>query len=111
LRSSVQAGQVLVHLPLPVWPVVAALGAPVVEGDGNAFRARHVRQAIRRRAVLPGRVPGGQVDVAPAQLVQVPGVGQAGDVVDGVVEIEVVVVVAVHEAPDVVDAGKGQAAT
>ena len=49
------------------------------------------------------------MDVALAQVGQVVGVAQAGHVVDGVVEVEVVVVVPVHETPQVVHAGEREA--
>src|SRR6266404_4301692 len=41
LRGSGQAGDVFTHLVLPVRPVVAAFGAPVVKRMANTFRGEH----------------------------------------------------------------------
>src|SRR5438477_8008940 len=90
-----QAADVRVHLPLPVWPIVAAVGTPVVQMMGDASGAQHLREPVGRAAVLVGPAPGGQVDVALLEVGEVVRVAEAGHVVDGVVEVEVVVVVPV----------------
>src|SRR6185295_15700791 len=98
------------HLTLPIGPIVPAVGTPVVERMRNAARAQDLGEPPRGHTVFVGPVAGGQVDVALPQVVQEVPVREVRHVVHGVVEVEVVVVVAVHEAPDVVDAGQGQAA-
>ena len=108
--SSTAGVSVLVELLLPERPVVAAVGAPVVDRVADAARPQHARELVGRAGVLEGAVAGDEPDVVLRQLLQVPGIAQARHVVDGVVEVEVVVVVPVHEAAQVVDPGQAQAA-
>src|ERR1700724_2727367 len=107
--SSKQAVHVHVHLPLPVWPIVSTVGAPVVKIVGDTPSPQDLREPEGGTAVLERAAPRGEMDVALTKVREVVGVAQVGDVVDGVVEIEVVVVVPVHEPAEVVDAGEGQA--
>src|SRR2546425_10227369 len=94
---------------LPVWPIVAALGAPVVEMVRDAPGPEDVGEPVGRAAVLVWPAPRREVDVALMEVGEEVGVAQVGHVVDGVVEVEVVVVVPVHEPAEVVHAGEGQA--
>src|SRR5947208_16391388 len=87
-------GEVLPDLMTPVGPVVAALCAPVVEVMAHAARAEDPRQAVRLLRMLPRTGAGRQVDVARRQMVQRRAVAEIGPVVDGMVEVEVGVVVA-----------------
>lgn len=104
-----KAGDVFAHLVLPEGPVVAALGAPVVEGVANALAGEDFRKAVGGAAILPRAGAGGDVNIARSKLAENPGIVKIGEVVDGIVEIKIVVVHAVHEIADVVDAGHGEA--
>src|SRR6185436_11314698 len=53
-RLEGQARQVGVHLVLPVGPVVAAVGAPVVHRVGDAPAPQDLREPVRRSRVLVG---------------------------------------------------------
>ena len=88
---------------VPIRPVVAALGTPVVERVVHALAPQDLGQLIRRPAVLERTVPGDDTDVAARQILVHPGIAQVGEIVDGVVEIEVVVVHPTHRAAHVVD--------
>src|SRR6185503_15735269 len=101
---------VFVHLVLPVGPIVPAVRPPVVHRVRDPLGAQDLGQPPGRPAVLVRAVARGQADVALREALQVPRVAQARDVVHGVVEVEVVVVVPIHELADVVDAGEGEAA-
>ena len=48
----------------PVWPVVAALGAPVVEMMGDAFSRKDGGEVVGGAAVFPRAGAGGDVDIA-----------------------------------------------
>ena len=76
---------------------------------GDTPGPEDLRQPVGRAAVFVGPAPRGEVDVALMEMREKVGVAQVGHVVDGVVEVEVVVVVPVHEPPEVVHAGEGQA--
>ncbi len=105
-----QAGDVFAHLVLPVGPVVAALGAPIVERVADAFAGEDFGEAVGGAAVLPRACAGGDVDVAGGELSEEPRIAEVREIVHGIVEIEIVVVHAVHEVADVVDAGHREAA-
>src|SRR5713226_3645476 len=109
-RESEQAGNVLAHLVLPIRPVVPALRTPIVEGVANALRGEHFGEAIRRARVFPLAGAGGNVNVAGGELLEHPRIAEVGQVIDGIVEVKVVVVHSVHEIFQVVDAGHGEAA-
>ena len=79
---------------LPRGPVPVLSPATQSAGSPARMRAMPVRTALR---------PAGRLLVELRQLVEVPGVGQALHVVDGVVEIEVVVVQAVGGDVELVD--------
>src|SRR6266404_1457034 len=106
---SEKLGDVFAHLVFPVRPVVATLGAPVVQRMANSLAGKNFREAVSRPAVFPLSRTGGDVNVARGDLFVEPGIAHIGEVVDGVVEIKVVVVHAVHEIFHVVDAGHGKA--
>src|SRR5262249_6668317 len=101
---------VFTHLVLPIGPVVASQRAPVVERMTNAFARKEFGKAIGGTTVLPRAVASRKMDVAGRQLLIDPGVAEVCDVVGGIVEIEVVVVDAVHEVFEVVDTGHGETA-
>ena len=95
---------------LPVRPVVSAKGSPIVEMMANPAAREDARQPVCLAAVLERAGSGGDVNVARRQMAEQPRIRDVGHVVDRVVEVEVVVVGAVHEAFHVVDAGKRVAA-
>src|SRR3954464_7049909 len=86
------SAQVLVELMIPVRPVVAAERAPVVEVMANAAARQNVRHSIGFIAALPWPAAGHEVDVARRQVAELPWVGCVGHVIDGIVEVEIVVV-------------------
>ena len=61
---SEEAGDVFAHHVLPVGPVVAAVGAPIVEGVVNVFAGEDFGEAIRGAGICPLPGAGGDVDVA-----------------------------------------------
>src|SRR2546423_14057363 len=98
------------HLVMPVGPFVAAFRTPVVEVMWNAGAGEDFGHSVGGAAVFPGAGAGREVDVAGGELLEEPGVGLVGHVIDRAVEIEVVVVHSVHGIAHVVDAGEGVAA-
>src|SRR5882672_4928559 len=113
LRTTIDSeklGDVFAHLVFPIRPVVAALGAPVVERMADAFAGKYFGEAVGWSAVFPLARTGGDVNVARGDLFVEPGIAHIGEVIDGVVEIKIVVVHAVHEILHVVNAGHGKAA-
>ena len=109
-RRLEKAGNVFAHLALPEGPVVAAFGAPVVNGVANAFAGEDFGKAIGGATVFPRAGAGDEVDVAGIVLLEIPAVGEVGKVINGIIEVGIVVVHAVHEIPEIVDAGHGKAA-
>src|SRR5260370_22016016 len=101
---------VFAHLMLPVRPVVATLRAPVVQRVTDTFAGENFGEAIGRPAVLPRTRGGAKVNITTCDLVIEPGIAGVRKVVNGVVEIKIVVVHPVHEIPQVVDAGHREAA-
>jgi IMP cyclohydrolase len=89
---------------------VAALVAPVVDGVADVFAAEDFGEAIGGAAVFPLAGTGDEVDVASGKLLVEPGIGEVGEVVDGIVEIEIVVVHAIHKRAEIVNAGHGETA-
>ena len=89
---------------------MAALGTPVIYGMADALAGQDFGEAIGGAAMLPRSGAGDEVNVAGSELLVIPGIGEIAEIVDGIVEIEIVVVHAVHEIPEVVDAGHGEAA-
>lgn len=87
---------------------MASFGAPIVNGVANAFAGEDFGEAIGGGAVLPRAGAGDEVDVAGIELLVKPAIGKAGKIIDGIIEIKVVVVQAVHEIPEIVDAGHGE---
>jgi len=61
---SEEAGDVFAHHVLPVGPVVAAVGAPIVEGVVNVFAGEDFGEAIRGAGIFPLPGAGRDVDVA-----------------------------------------------
>jgi hypothetical protein len=83
---------------------MAAAGAPVVQVVADALLREDFRQRVRMPAVLPRAGARHQPDFAARELLEDPRVAQVREVVDGIVEVEVVVEHAAHEALQVVDA-------
>src|SRR5690349_10089630 len=50
------------------------------------------------------------MNIAGGEVAVSPGVGKIGDVVYGIVEIKIIVVHAIHEVLEIVNAGEGEAA-
>src|SRR5882672_1629615 len=107
---SIELGDILAHLVLPVRPVVAALWAPVVERVANVLLREDAGKMIRGAGIFPLAGARGQVNVTGTELVVNPRIGKILDVVDGIVEIKIIVVQAVHEITEVVNAGHREAA-
>ena len=76
----------------------------------DALAGKDFGEAIGGAAVFPLAGAGGEMDVAGADLLVKPGIAHVREIIDGIVEIEIVVVQAVHEIADVVNAGHGEAA-
>ena len=110
LGTSEEAGDVFAHLVFPVRPVVATLRAPVVEGVVDAFAGENVGEAIGGAAVFPLAGAGADVNVATGKLIVDPGIAEVGEVVDGIVEVKIVVVKTVHKIAQIVNAGHCEAA-
>jgi hypothetical protein len=89
---------------------VTALGAPVVQMMSNAAIPEDLRHSVGRPAVLPWATAGHEADVATRVLMEKPGVTLVSHIVDRVIEVEVVVIHAVHGVPHVVDARERVAA-
>src|SRR5947207_6500349 len=102
-RSLVVRADVLPHLVMPVGPFVPALLAPVVQMMSNAAVPEDLGHSIGRPAVLPRATAGYEPNVATAVLVEIPGVILVSHVVHRIVEVEVVVIHAIHGVPHIVD--------
>src|SRR2546430_5151629 len=89
---------------------MAALRAPVVQRMADALAGENFGESVARTAVLPRPRSGAEVNVATCDLLIEPGIAGVRQVIDGIVEIKIVVVHAVHEVPQVVDAGHREAA-
>lgn len=89
---------------------MAAFGAPVVERMMDALARKNFGEAIGRAAVFPLASARAEMDIAGADLVVEPWIAHIREIIDGIVEIEIVVVHAVHKVANVVDAGHGEAA-
>src|SRR6267378_5648740 len=76
----------------------------------DAFAGKNFGEAVGWPAVFPLARAGGDVNVARGDLFVEPRIAHIGEVVDGVVEIKIVVVHAVHEILHIVDAGHGETA-
>src|SRR5204863_9683894 len=98
-------GDVLAHLVFPIRPVVAALRTPVVERVADPLAGENFREAVGGPAVLPGTRTGADVNVATGDLLIEPGIAGVREVIDGTVEIKIVVVHAVDEVPHIGDPG------
>src|ERR1700720_1021269 len=108
--NSEKLRDVLAHLVLPVRPVMAALRSPVVERVADPLAGQNFREAVGGPAVLPGARTGADVNVATGDLLIEPGIAGVREVIDGIVEIKIVVVHPVHEVPHIVDPGHREAA-
>src|SRR5581483_8380656 len=95
---------------MPVRPFVPAFRTPVVEMMSNAAIPEHFGHSVSGPAVLPRTTAGHEPDVATRVLVEIPGITLVRHVVDRVIEIEVIVVHAVHGVPHVVEARQRVAA-
>src|SRR4029078_13053054 len=89
---------------MPVGPFVAAFRAPVVQMMSNAAIPENLRHSVGRAAVLPWTTAGYESDVATRVLMEIPWVTLVGDIVHGVIEIEIVIVHSIHGVSHVVDA-------
>src|SRR5882757_2531992 len=76
----------------------------------DAFAGKNLREVVGRPAVFPRAGARRDVNVTSSDLLVEPGVAGVREVIDGIVEIKIVVVHAVHEVPQVVDPGHGEAA-
>src|SRR6266481_2036120 len=105
-----QFSYVLPHLVLPVGPVVAALGPPVVERMADALAGENLGEPVGRAAVLPLARSRADVNVASRKLAEEPRIAQIRKIIDRIVEVEIVIVHSVHEILHVINAGHGEAA-
>src|SRR5258708_35233583 len=87
-----------------------ALRAPIIKRMANPFAGENFREAVGWSAVFPRTSTGRNVNVATGNLFVEPGVTCIRKIVDGIVEVEIIVVHAVNEVPQVVYAGHGEAA-
>src|SRR5579859_8076668 len=94
---------------LPVWPVVAAHGAPIIERVANVLVGEDAGEMISGPGVFPLAGAGAQMNVAGSELAVDPRIGKIGNVVDGIIEIKIVVVQAVHKIAQIVNAGHREA--
>ena len=106
----IEMGNVFAHLVLPVWPIVSAFRAPIVEGMANSLVGENSGEMVSRAGIFPGASARGEMNIAGSELVVNPGVGKILDVIGWIVEIEIVVVHAVHEVAQVINTGHGEAA-
>src|SRR4029077_9438137 len=95
---------------MPVGPFVPALEAPVVQMMSNAAVPEDLGHSVGRTAVLPWTTAGYKPDVATRVLMEIPRVTLVSHIVDRVIEVEVVVIHAVHRIPHIVDARERVAA-
>src|SRR4029453_6797276 len=98
------------HLVMPEGPVVSPLRAPVVQMMSNAAIPENLGHSVGRPAILPRTTTGHEPDIATRVLIEKPGVTLVGHIVHRVIEVEVVVIHAVHRIPHVVDARERVAA-
>jgi hypothetical protein len=87
---------------------VAALGSPIIDGVTDALLGENIGELIGWTTMLPRTTAGDQVNVARGELVVIPGIREIGEVVDGIVEIEIIVVHPVHEILKIIDARHGE---
>src|SRR5260370_22643391 len=97
--ASKKLRNIFAHLVLPIRPVVAALRAPIVQQVPDSLAGKNFREAVRGSTVLPRARAGGNVNVATGNLLVEPGIARVGKVIDRIVEIEIVIVHAIHEVP------------
>ena len=95
---------------MPIGPFVSAFRAPVVQVMSDAAVPENLRHPVRGPAVFPRATAGHEVDVATGVLKEIPWVTLVGHIVHGVIEVEVVIIHAVHGVPHVVDARERVAA-
>src|SRR5690348_457155 len=105
-----QAEYIFAHLVFPIRPVMAALRAPIVERMANALAGKHFGEPVGGAAVFPGAGTGGKVDVAGGDLLVEPWIAHIREIIDWIVEIEIVIVHAVHKIAHVVHAGHSKTA-
>src|SRR5678816_3287544 len=84
------------HLVVPIGPFVAAFRTPIVEVMSYPGVPENLGHLIGRTRHFPWATAGGEVDVATGELFSEPWIVLVRHVVDGVIEVEVVVVHAVH---------------
>src|SRR3954470_22197361 len=98
------------HLVMPVGPFVPAFRAPVIEVVSYAAALEHLGHSVSGAGDLPWAAASGEVDVAGRKLLEEPGIILVGHVVDGIIEVEVVVVHSVHGIAQIVNARERVAA-
>src|SRR5215475_389958 len=76
----------------------------------NALVRENTGEMIRRAGVFPRTRASREMNIAGCQLAVNPGIGKILNVVYRIVEIKIVIVHAVHEIAQIVDAGHGKAA-
>src|SRR5438477_11128851 len=95
-NSLVVRPDVFPHLVMPVGPFVPALRAPVVQVMSNAPVPEDLGHSVGRPAILPRATAGREPNVATGVLVEIPGVILVSHVVYRIVEVDVVVIHAIH---------------
>src|ERR1043166_4750722 len=98
------------HLVMPVGPFVPAFRAPVVQMMRDAAVPEDLGHSVGRPAVFPGSAAGHEPNVAARVMMKKPRVTHVRHIVYGIIEVEVVVVHAVHGVAHVVDARERVAA-
>src|SRR5260370_6422860 len=76
----------------------------------DAFTGENFGEAIGGPTVLPRTGTSAEMNVATRDLLIEPGIAGVREIIDRIVEIKIVVVHAIHEIPQVVDAGHREAA-
>src|SRR5258708_950003 len=89
---------------------MAALRAPVVQRMAYPLAGENFREAVRRPAIFPRTGSRRDVNVTSSDLLVEPGIAGVREIIDGIVEIQIVVVHAVDKVPQVVYAGHREAA-
>src|SRR5216683_71581 len=89
---------------------MAALRAPVVERVANPLAGKNLGEAVRGSAVFPRSGTRRDVDVTSSDLLVEPRIAGIREIIDGIVEIKIVIVHAVHEISQVVYARHREAA-
>jgi len=76
----------------------------------DAFAGENFREAVRRATVFPRARAGGDVNITAGDLLVKPGIAHVRKIIDGIVEIKIVVVHSVHKIAQVIHARHREAA-